>query len=89
MPQAGYISIFDEDGCVAAHAAGTFSGLAGMPRYDARAALQKDLEARGLFRGEKPNWGQVLPVCSRSGDVVEPRLVPQWWVRIDEMADQA
>jgi len=89
MPQSGFISIFDDDGCITASAAGSLTAIAGMARYDARLALRKDLEAKGLFRGEKPNMGQVLPICSRSGDVVEPRLVPQWWVRMDEMADAA
>lgn len=29
-------------------------------------------------------WGDSL--CSRSGDVIEPLLKPQWWVRTQESA---
>ena len=27
-----------------------------------------------------------LPICSRSGDFVEPRLIPQWWLDCKDMA---
>ncbi|KAL6055429.1 valine--tRNA ligase [Balamuthia mandrillaris] len=30
-----------------------------------------------------------LALCSRSGDVLEPRLKPQWYVRIKSMAEEA
>ena len=36
------------------------------------------LEGRGLFRGTRPN-PMVLGLCSRSGDVIEPLMRPQWW----------
>lgn len=56
-----------------------------MMRYDARVALEKDLAELGLL-GEKKDNKMVLPVCSRSSDIVEPRLKPQWWVDTTEMA---
>ena len=28
----------------------------------------------------------VIPLCSRSGDVIEPLMKPQWWVDVKEMA---
>lgn len=31
----------------------------------------------------------VVPICSRSKDVVEPLLKPQWYVKCDEMASKA
>ena len=84
-----FISIFNEDGGIAEVAAGNEPQLINMMRYDARAWMIKDLEKKGLFRGEIPNIGQILPICSRSGDVVEPRLIPQWWVDCSEMATAA
>ena len=81
-----YVSIFDEDGNIDKTAAGSAIELIGEARYDARLWLVEDLKKKGLFRGEKPNEGQLLPICSRSGDVIEPRLVPQWWVNCEEMA---
>lgn len=31
----------------------------------------------------------VVPICSRSKDVVEPLIKPQWYIRCDQMAKQA
>ncbi len=30
-----------------------------------------------------------VPVCSRSGDVIEPLLRPQWFLRCEDMAKRA
>ena len=30
-----------------------------------------------------------IPICSRSGDVIEPRMTPQWWVNCKEMAKRS
>lgn len=30
-----------------------------------------------------------IPICSRSGDIIEPRLTPQWWVDCKEMAKRS
>ena len=38
--------------------------------------------------GKRDNPMQ-LPLCSRSGDVIEPRLKPQWWVDCKDMAARA
>ena len=48
-----------------------------MPRFEARKAVLKALEDLGLFRGTKDN-PMVVPVCSRSKDIVEPLIKPQW-----------
>lgn len=44
-----------------------------------RTEIVKFLESKGLFRGTRPN-PMVLGVCSRSGDVIEPLMRPQWCV---------
>lgn len=54
--------------------AGEFSG---MMRYDARIAVEKALEAKGLLRGKEPHKMR-LGLCSRSGDIIEPMITPQW-----------
>ncbi|GCC40536.1 hypothetical protein chiPu_0024798 [Chiloscyllium punctatum] len=59
-----------------------------MKRFDARKAVLDALVQRGLFREVKDN-PMVVPVCSRSKDIVEPLLKPQWYVRCDEMAKMA
>jgi valyl-tRNA synthetase len=30
-----------------------------------------------------------LPLCSRSKDIIEPMLKPQWWVNCQDMAAEA
>ena len=42
----------------------------------------------GLLVGKKDNKMQI-PVCSRTGDIVEPLLKPQWYVDCTEMASRA
>lgn len=49
----------------------------GMMRYDARVEVEKALEAKGLLRGKDPHKMR-LGVCSRSGDIIEPMITPQW-----------
>ncbi|XP_031950189.1 valine--tRNA ligase [Corvus moneduloides] len=60
----------------------------GMPRFKARSALLETLKERGLFRGVSEN-PMVVPICSRSKDVLEPRAVPQWFVRCQGLAGAA
>ena len=51
----------------------------GMMRFDVRVKLEEDLKKLGLYVGKKDNKMQI-PICSRSGDIVEPLLKPQWYV---------
>ncbi len=46
------------------------------------------LKEKGLYRGEAGN-AMRLGLCSRSKDVIEPVLKPQWWVSCKGMADDA
>ena len=57
-------------------------------RYDARVAVKAKLDALGLLRGQEDNEMQI-PICSRSGDIIEPMLKPQWWVNCKVAAKQA
>lgn len=43
------------------------------------------LEGKGLLRGTQDNEMSV-PFCSRSKDIIEPVLKPQWWVDCQGMA---
>ena len=69
------IDVFDESANVK-FGFGIFSGLS---RYTARDKVVSTLENLGQLEnivGHK----QILPMCSRSGDVIEPRLKYQWFV---------
>ena len=72
----------------AAAITGTGTAYDGLDRFVARTAILADLEARGDLVGEKPHE-MVLGRCDRSGDVVEPRLKTQWFIRTAPLAAAA
>eukprot|EP01138_Halocafeteria_seosinensis_P014615 gb/GECG01014920.1/.p1 GENE.gb/GECG01014920.1/~~gb/GECG01014920.1/.p1 ORF type:complete len:1066 (+),score=173.55 gb/GECG01014920.1/:1-3198(+) len=78
------INILNDDGTINEEG-GPF---ASMMRFDARNAVEKALEEKGLLRGKTDNKMR-LGLCSRTGDVIEPMLKPQWWVDCSGMARQA
>ena len=51
----------------------------GMDRFVARKAVIKDLETQG-FLVEIKAHKLMLPICARTGQVVEPMLTDQWFV---------
>ncbi|KAF1689742.1 valine--tRNA ligase [Pseudoxanthomonas koreensis] len=57
----------------------------GLDRYDARKAVLADLEELGLLVETKPHKLQV-PRGDRTGQVIEPYLTDQWFVRMDALA---
>ncbi|KAG9279630.1 valine-tRNA ligase, mitochondrial [Astyanax mexicanus] len=62
--------------------------LEGVQRFEARERVISALREMKLFRGKKEH-PMSLPVCSRSGDVIEPLLKKQWFVRCEKMAQKA
>ncbi|KAM9307073.1 valine--tRNA ligase, mitochondrial isoform 2-T2 [Pholidichthys leucotaenia] len=62
--------------------------LEGVKRFEARQLVVDALVEKRLFRGKKSH-AMTLPVCSRSGDIIEPLLKKQWFVRCGEMAKKA
>ncbi|KAF7371107.1 Valyl-tRNA synthetase [Mycena sanguinolenta] len=59
-----------------------------MKRFHARVAVVKALKDAGLYIETKDNPMQI-PICSKSGDVVEPVLKPQWWVNCQPLQEEA
>ena len=79
-----FINILDDSGCLN-DKCGPFTG---QPRFAARAAVCAWMMDHGLHRGVEDN-AMSIPVCSRSKDVIEPVLKPQWWVNCADMAANA
>jgi valyl-tRNA synthetase len=77
-----FINILDDNGCLNSNGTGQF---AGQRRFDARVTVVDHLREIGLFRGVEDN-PMRLGLCSRSKDVIEPVLKPQWWVACGDMA---
>ncbi|OQR80180.1 valine--tRNA ligase-like [Tropilaelaps mercedesae] len=79
-----FISIIDGNGTII----GDYGRFTGMKRFDARRAVLDELKKLGLYRDTKDN-AMVVPMCSRSKDIVEPILKVQWYVNCKDMAAQA
>ncbi|XP_030644740.1 valine--tRNA ligase, mitochondrial [Chanos chanos] len=62
--------------------------LEGVKRFEARERVMDALMENKMFKGKRDH-PMSLPVCSRSGDVIEPLLKKQWFVRCEEMANKA
>lgn len=59
--------------------------LIGLDRYDARKQVLSELEELGLLVETKPHKLQV-PRGDRTGQVIEPYLTDQWFVKMDALA---
>jgi valyl-tRNA synthetase len=56
----------------------------GLDRFEARARVLEDLKAQDLLVEEKPHT-LMVPRGDRSGQVIEPYLTDQWFVKMDEL----
>ena len=59
----------------------------GMDRFVARKAVVADLEAIGALVEVKKHK-LMVPICTRTGQVVEPMLTDQWFVAMSKVSDQ-
>ena len=80
-----FITMLNEDGSINEEGGDLFKG---MMRYDARIAVEDELKKLGHYKGKEPN-PMTLGLCSRSGDILEPMITPQWYVNCDRMAKRA
>ncbi|MCP3169322.1 valine--tRNA ligase [Myxococcus qinghaiensis] len=78
------VSILDE----AARMTKDTGKYAGMDRFEARKAVLADLQEQGLLEKEEPHKLSI-GTCQRCTTVVEPRLSPQWFVKIEPLARPA
>jgi len=77
------IDIFTDDGNIV-DGYGKFSG---MKRFDARFAIREELKTLGLIVEDSPKSNPMkVPICSRSKDIVEPRVKEQWFMDCEEFA---
>ncbi|SPP72882.1 blast:Valine--tRNA ligase [Drosophila guanche] len=79
-----FITIFNDDGFIV----GDYGEFTGMKRFQCRKQILERLKALNLYR-ETINNPMVVPICSRSKDVVEPLIKPQWYVSCSDMAASA
>ena len=67
---------------------GTGTAYDGLDRFEARRRIVEDLRACGDIVAEAPH-DMVIGRCQRSGDIVEPRLKTQWFIRTGPLAARA
>lgn len=60
----------------------------GLTREQARKEVLKDLEEQGLLVKTEPHNNKI-PIGDRSGTIIEPYLVPQWYVKVEPLAKGA
>jgi len=78
------ISLFDDSARMTKEG-GPYIGL---DRLDARIRVLDALSEQGLMEKEEPHQLSV-GTCQRCGTVVEPRLSPQWFVKVEPLAKKA
>ena len=78
------INILTPEAAINANAPEKYRGL---DRYAARKLVLADLDALGLLVEEKKHKLQV-PRGDRTGQVIEPYLTDQWFVRMDKFAER-
>ncbi|OZJ06269.1 hypothetical protein BZG36_00790 [Bifiguratus adelaidae] len=77
-----FTSIFDLRGRVTLN----IPQLQGQDRFLARKLVINRLKELGLYRGKDESYCMSVARCSRSGDIIEPMLQPQWFVRVGDLA---
>jgi valyl-tRNA synthetase len=78
------VRMFELDGRANA-VAGAFAGT---DRLALRAVTVAELHRLGAYRGSREHATRV-PRCSRTGDILEPLPLPQWYVRSSALAKRA
>ena len=80
-----FINILTDDGLLNENVGPKYAGA---KRFDARYSVVAELKSKGLWIKEEDNQMRV-PICSRSGDVIEPIMKPQWWMSMSEISKPA
>ncbi|MCA9883299.1 MAG: valine--tRNA ligase [Anaerolineae bacterium] len=78
------INILNKDATLNANA----GPYADMDRFEAREKLWADMEAAGMTIKVQDHT-MVVPRSQRGGEVVEPMLSTQWFVKMDDIAEKA
>ncbi|KAH7344317.1 valyl-tRNA synthetase-like protein [Pyrenochaeta sp. MPI-SDFR-AT-0127] len=79
-----FVNILNDNGTMNKNA-GRF---AGHKRFDVRSSVTQALAELGLFVKKEDNPMSV-PLCSRSKDVIEPVIKPQWYMKMKGLAEPA
>ncbi|KAI8050617.1 tRNA synthetases class I-domain-containing protein [Syncephalis plumigaleata] len=84
--QLPVIGVFNMDGTINEHC--PLPELIGMNRFDVRSLLLEQYKKTGYYRGADTQHVTRIGRCSRTGDIIEPMLRPQWYVKCSTMAQK-
>jgi len=84
-PPLPFITVIGEDGRMTSEAGEDYAGL---DRYECRKKVHADLESRGLIEKVDDHLHSVGH-CYRCKTTIEPYSTPQWFVKIQPLADEA
>ncbi|KAG1178588.1 hypothetical protein G6F70_001595 [Rhizopus microsporus] len=59
----------------------------GRDRFDVREGVIEKLKELGSYKGRDDTHVMRIALCSRSGDIIEPLLQPQWYLNCRELAN--
>ena len=77
------ITIFTLDAKINANGPAAYQG---MDRYECRKAVLQDLQDQGFLQKAVPH-SNMVPVCARTGQVIEPMLTDQWFVAMTKVSE--
>jgi valyl-tRNA synthetase len=72
-----FINIFTDDGFINDNGGPKFKG---MKRFECRRIIEEELKKAGSWK-DKKDHKMRLGRCSRSKDIIEPIIKPQWYVK--------
>uniref|UniRef100_A0A131YN24 valine--tRNA ligase n=1 Tax=Rhipicephalus appendiculatus TaxID=34631 RepID=A0A131YN24_RHIAP len=78
------LECFDDEGRVIEG----YNAFTGLSRFQVRDAIRERLQQTGAYRSRLPH-ATTVPVCSRSGDLLDFRLKPQFFLRLERLAMEA
>ena len=78
------ISVLDKAARINHHG----GSYAGQDRFECRKNLWEDMRAQGLTLKEEP-YTHTVPRSQRGGEIIEPMVSTQWFVKIKPLADAA
>ncbi|XP_034941665.1 valine--tRNA ligase-like [Chelonus insularis] len=77
------IEVIGEDGIMNKNA----KQYEGYPRFVARYKILNELKNKGILKNIKDH-AMLVPICSRSGDIIEYIMKEQWYIKTKQMAEK-
>ncbi|CAF0756886.1 unnamed protein product [Didymodactylos carnosus] len=66
-----------------------YKQLNSLHRYDARDLVLNILNEKSLLRGISEQQRTTIPICSRTGDIIEPLVKEQWFLNMQQLGEKA